>query len=62
MIRPSGHWKKSSYSESGACVEVVWRGAVRVRDSKGSSPAAVEFSAPVWRRFIVALQAGSSLP
>ncbi|MFF3446886.1 DUF397 domain-containing protein [Streptomyces sp. NPDC002667] len=62
MIRPSEHWKKSSYSEGGACVEVAWRGTVRVRDSTRSSPAAVEFSAPVWRCFVATLRTGSSLP
>ncbi|MEU4168997.1 DUF397 domain-containing protein [Streptomyces sp. NPDC026665] len=62
MIRPSERWKKSSYSESGACVEVAWRGTVWVRDSKRSSPAIVEFSAPVWGRFVAALQRASSLP
>ncbi|MFI6564097.1 DUF397 domain-containing protein [Streptomyces sp. NPDC050534] len=62
VIRPADHWKKSSYSEQGACVEVAWRGVVRVRDSKQSSPPVAEFAAGAWSRFVKALQTDSSLP
>lgn len=63
MIRPSDHWKKSSYSEQVACVEVAWRDVVRVRDSKQSSPPpVVGFAAGAWSRFVKALQTDSSLP
>ncbi|MFI6655155.1 DUF397 domain-containing protein [Streptomyces sp. NPDC050523] len=62
VIRPADRWKKSSYSEQGACVEVAWRDVVRVRDSKQSSPPEVEFAAGAWSRFVEALQTHSSLP
>ncbi|MFD4599372.1 DUF397 domain-containing protein [Streptomyces sp. NPDC058464] len=61
VIRPGDNWKKSSYSETNACVEVAFRASVRVRDSKQSSPTFVEFSTPAWRFFVGACQAEPSL-
>jgi hypothetical protein len=47
-------WRKSSFSESGNCVEVADHGdRILVRDTKLSARSSVlSFSPPQWREFI----------
>ncbi|MFD9792652.1 DUF397 domain-containing protein [Streptomyces sp. NPDC059070] len=46
-------WCKSSYSENvGACLEVLERSRIRVRDSKSSDPVTISFSAGAWTAFV----------
>lgn len=51
-----GFWHRSSYSESGECVEVASvREAVVVRDSQNPSGPRVVFSVERWQAFLNAL-------
>ncbi|MFF3207686.1 DUF397 domain-containing protein [Streptomyces sp. NPDC002962] len=62
VVRPGDHWKKSSYSESGACVEVAFRDALLIRDSKHPPQPGIRFTAAAWCSFVGAVQAGFSSP
>ncbi|OEV29761.1 hypothetical protein AN219_14730 [Streptomyces nanshensis] len=50
----TARWRKSSYSNSGNCLEVAdgLTGVVPVRDSKAPDGTAVLFSAHAWSAFI----------
>ncbi|MGW6061061.1 DUF397 domain-containing protein [Streptomyces sp. NPDC055189] len=49
-------WHRSSYSESGDCVEVAFvREAVIIRDSQNPSGPRVVFSGERWQAFLSAL-------
>ncbi|WP_282793952.1 DUF397 domain-containing protein [Streptomyces sp. CC224B] len=49
-------WRKSSYSEPNACVEVDLSTSPRVRDSRNTSAGHLQFSIPAWRCFIHSLK------
>lgn len=52
-------WKKSSASNSGACVEVHRSGpSMRVRDSKDPAGPQLTFTAPEWAAFLVGARQG----
>lgn len=49
-------WRKSSFSNSGGCVEVAAReGAAFVRDSKHRNGETLSFSLSAWVKFIDAI-------
>jgi hypothetical protein len=54
-------WRKSSYSNSGDCVEVAdgLNGVVPVRDSKSPEGPVVIVGAPAWSAFIGLVTHGS---
>jgi hypothetical protein len=46
-------WRKSSFSESGNCVEVLTQGkSVLIRDTKRREDGLLSFSPPAWREFV----------
>ncbi|MFC3411026.1 DUF397 domain-containing protein [Streptomyces lusitanus] len=47
---------KSSYSESGACVEVKLAAELLVRDSKVPAIGALSFPADAWQKFLTILR------
>lgn len=50
-------WRKSSFSNSGGCVEVsAGEGAAFVRDSKHRNGETLSFSLSAWLKFIDAIQ------
>jgi hypothetical protein len=53
-------YKKSSFSESGTCVEVrlLEDGMVAVRDSKDITKPPHTFTLPEWRAFVAGVRAG----
>lgn len=56
---PAMAWRKSSYSESGNCVEVAFvRKSVFVRDSKDPDGPVLSLSYSEWASFLAALQEG----
>ena len=58
-VFPAPAWRKSSYCEAGACVEVAAAaGAVLVRDSKVSEGAILSFSTVSWQAFAAGLRQG----
>jgi Domain of unknown function (DUF397) len=53
-------WRKSSFSESGNCVEVaILDESVLIRDSKYGNDGILSVSSSAWRVFIQAIQHGS---
>ncbi len=52
-------WRKSSWSSSGACVEVARDGGVvHVRDSKDPSGLVLTFDGQRWRQFLDGVRDG----
>jgi hypothetical protein len=52
-------WRKSSYSSSGACVEVApQRDVVLVRDTKNRQGTVLTFAKDDFRAFVAAITAG----
>lgn len=52
-------WRRSSYCEGGACVEVrATAGRVEVCDSKSPSGPVLTFTVADWAAFLAAVQAG----
>lgn len=54
-------WRKSSYSNSGDCLE--WRidsDGVRLRDSTGGSSCELHLRHSQWRAFLAAVKAGEA--
>ncbi|WP_433532899.1 DUF397 domain-containing protein [Micromonospora sp. CA-263727] len=56
---PNALWRKSSYSNEGACVEVADTipSVVGVRDSKDVTGPALSFGPVAWRTFIESVKA-----
>lgn len=53
-------WRKSSYSNSGNCVEIAEPGAgVAVRDSKNPTGPALQFTADAWSAFLADVHSGA---
>jgi hypothetical protein len=56
---PGDAWRKSSYSSSGACVEVCRRaGAVLLRDSKDPGGPVLSFEGDTFHDFLAAVKRG----
>jgi Domain of unknown function (DUF397) len=52
-------WRKSTFSESGNCVEVAHCDAMTlIRDSKNPSGAKLKIPDEVWTEFLAAVRAG----
>jgi len=52
-------WRKSSFSDSGNCVEVAAQDeSVHIRDSKDTERGILSVSSSAWREFIQTLQRG----
>ena len=52
-------WKKSSYSQSGSCVEVAFvDGAIAVRDSRDRSGPTLVYTPAEWEAFIGGVKDG----
>ena len=50
---PGLRWRKSTFSEQNACVEVAFAGsAARVRNSRNTAGEMLAFSWPVWAGFL----------
>lgn len=50
-------WRKSSFSQSGSCVEVATQGElVLIRDSKNPNRGFLSVSSSAWQEFIQTLQ------
>ncbi|WP_439812077.1 DUF397 domain-containing protein [Streptomyces sp. P9-2] len=60
MIHSRGIWKKSSYSESGACLEFRAQERVHLRDSKFPLVRHVSCTADAWGRFIEYVKSSKS--
>jgi Domain of unknown function (DUF397) len=63
-IDPSAlRWRKSSYSESGNCVEATTAQdeSVLVRDSKYGNDTILSFSSSAWREFIQTIRRSSTI-
>jgi len=60
VIPPALSWRKSSYSESGSCVEVAWlpNRDLAVRDSKDREGPALVFTPAEWRAFLAGVRDG----
>jgi|HigsolmetaAR202D_1030399.scaffolds.fasta_scaffold00824_16 hypothetical protein len=61
VIRPSGGWRKSSYSGTGDnCVEVkvLDHGGIGVRDSKNPDGDVLRFGGKEWGLFLAEIKAG----
>jgi hypothetical protein len=59
IIAPAVTWRKSSFSESGNCVEVAFtEAAVLVRDSKDTRGPVLSFPSADWAAFLTAVVAG----
>ncbi len=59
--KEQARWRKSSYSNSGDCLE--WRmdtDRVRLRDSNGGSSGELHLSHSQWRAFLAAVKAGEA--
>lgn len=57
------HWRKSSYSNTGNCLEWLMDAeTVRLRDSRGRSSDEVRVSHSQWRAFLAAVKADESDP
>ncbi|WP_373320658.1 DUF397 domain-containing protein [Rhizocola hellebori] len=57
--RDSVAWRKSSFCESGACLEVAAVGEdIVVRNSQDPHGTTLRFSKPVWASFLEAVSAG----
>jgi hypothetical protein len=55
------HWRKSSYSNSGDCLEwLIDADAVRLRDSTRRSSGELHMSHAQWRAFLAAVKAGEA--
>ncbi|WP_327722821.1 DUF397 domain-containing protein (plasmid) [Streptomyces sp. NBC_00490] len=52
MVEPENPWRKSSHSESGACIEVVMGHRSMVRDSKDPGLGFLTFSGSAWIQFV----------
>lgn len=59
MVSTCGKWRKSTFSNNGACVEVapVTGGGVALRDSKDRGGAVLRFSAVEWAAFVAGVRA-----
>jgi uncharacterized protein DUF397 len=54
---PDSAWKKSSFSNSGGCVEVAHVGAwMLVRDSKDPAGPQLRFNAREWQSFLAGVR------
>ena len=54
-------WRKSSYSNSGDCLECrIDPDRVRLRDSTGGSPGELHLSHSQWRAFLAAVKAAEA--
>lgn len=54
-----GPWRKSSFSQSGDCVEVAFgQASVFVRDSKRLQRGALAFTVTEWSAFLAGAQSG----
>jgi hypothetical protein len=51
-------WRKSSYSESGGCVEVGSRPFIKVRDTVNREGPVLEVPAGAWREFTARVKSG----
>jgi hypothetical protein len=52
-------WRRSSYCEANACVEILMEGdRVWLRDAKDPNGASLTFSASEWRSFVAGVRAG----
>jgi Domain of unknown function (DUF397) len=52
-------WRKSSFCDSGACVEVAAIDEViAVRDAKAPNGTVLQFTRPEWRAFVDGVRAG----
>jgi Domain of unknown function (DUF397) len=57
-----GRWRKSSYSNSGACVEVGTGPAVAgVRDTRLQDSPVLTFGSEAWGRFVLGLKADAGV-
>lgn len=57
--RPTAAWRKSSYCESSACVEVhLYEDAMAVRSSVDPDPV-LQFPRGEWNHFITAVNSGT---
>jgi Domain of unknown function (DUF397) len=55
------HWHKSSYSNSGDCLEwLIETDKVRLRDSTRRSSGELRLSHSQWRAFLTAVKAGEA--
>jgi len=55
----AGDWHKSSWSESGSCVEVhIGRDCVRVRDTKDQNGPSLTFTHREWSAFLAGVRDG----
>lgn len=52
MSESHGGWRKSSFSNQGACVEVKFGSEVYVRDSKDRDGPVLHFSSSEWTAFL----------
>jgi hypothetical protein len=56
-------WRKSSFSESGNCVEVAHnKAAVVVRDTKNRNRSILSFSFTAWEDFVRTIKTTSTSP